>query len=161
MSTPLHALWLRTRLSPAQGPANRPLKRPFPDLKGVVMAETNATGAASGLSDNAAGAIAYLTIIPAIIFLLVEPFNKNSFVRFHSFQCLFLCGVAIVTDIALGILSMIVTMIFPLAFLTVFLWPLLGLFWIAVVILCIINAYQGKRFSLPFIGPLAAKQAGA
>jgi uncharacterized membrane protein len=56
---------------------------------------------------------------------------------------------------------MIVTMIFPLAFLTVFLWPLLGLFWIAVVILCIINAYQGKRFSLPFIGPLAAKQAGA
>jgi len=27
----------------------------------------------SGLSDNAAGALAYVTIIPAIIFLIVDP----------------------------------------------------------------------------------------
>lgn len=32
--------------------------------------------AQSGLSDNAAGALAYVTIIPAIIFLIVEPYNK-------------------------------------------------------------------------------------
>ena len=44
------------------------------------MAEPNATGATSGLTDNAAGAIAYLTIVPAIIFLLIEPYNKT-----HSF----------------------------------------------------------------------------
>jgi len=125
------------------------------------MAESNATGATSGLSDNAAGAIAYLTIIPAIIFLLIEPFNKNSFVRFHSFQCLLLCGVAIVVDFAFGILLGIVGVMFPLAFLGVVLWPLLGLFWLAVVILCMINAYQGKRYSLPLIGGFAAKQAGA
>ena len=49
--------------------------------------------AQSGLSDNAAGALAYITIIPAIIFLLVEPYNKNSFVRFHAWQCIFL-GIA-------------------------------------------------------------------
>ena len=42
------------------------------------------SAAPSGLSDTAAGALAYVTIIPAIIFLLVEPYNKNSFVRFHS-----------------------------------------------------------------------------
>jgi uncharacterized membrane protein len=127
------------------------------------MAEENATPtpASSGLSDNAAGAIAYLTIVPAIIFLLIEPFNKNSFVRFHSFQCLFLCGLAIVVDIALGILMAILTMIFPLAFLGLFLWPIINLFWLGVVIICIIQAYQGKRFQLPIIGALAAKQAGA
>jgi len=125
------------------------------------MADSNATPATSGLSDNAAGAIAYLTVIPAIIFLLIEPFNKNSFVRFHSFQCIFLCVAAIVVDIAFGILLMVVGMIFPLAFLGVVLWPLLALFWVGVVILCIINAYQGKRFSLPFIGSFAAKMAGA
>jgi uncharacterized membrane protein len=130
-------------------------------LKGAVMAETNATGATSGLSDNAAGALAYLTIIPAIIFLLIEPFNKNSFVRFHSFQCLFLCGVAIVVDFAFGILLGVVGMMMPLAFLGIFLWPLLGLFWLGVVIYCMVSAYQGKRLSLPVIGPLAAKQAGA
>ena len=46
-------------------------------------------GAQSGLSDNAAGALAYVTIIPAIIFLVMEPYNKNRFIRFHSWQCLF------------------------------------------------------------------------
>ncbi len=46
--------------------------------------------AQSGLSDTAAGALAYVTIIPAIVFLLVEPYNKNSFVRFHAWQCIFL-----------------------------------------------------------------------
>ncbi len=115
----------------------------------------------SGLSDNAAGAIAYLTIIPAIIFLLVDPYNKNSFVRFHSFQCLFLCAVAIVVDIAFGILLAIATMVFPMMFLGAFLWPLLMLFWLGVVILCIVKASQGVRFQLPLIGPFAAKQAGA
>lgn len=116
----------------------------------------------SGLSDNAAGAIAYLTIIPAIIFLLIEPYNKNSFVRFHSFQCIFLCVAAIVVDIAFGILLFIVAMISPMLGLagTFLLW-LLSLFWLGVVILCIIKAAQGHRFALPVVGAFAAKQAGA
>ncbi len=123
--------------------------------------EPNITAANSGLSDNAAGAIAYLTIIPAIVFLVVDPFNKNSYVRFHSFQCIFLCVSAIVLDIAFGIVLTIVTMMFPLAFFGVFLWPIVNLFWLAVIIICIVNAYQGKRFKLPIIGALAEKQAGA
>jgi uncharacterized membrane protein len=116
----------------------------------------------SGLSDNAAGAIAYLTIIPAIIFLLVEPYNRNSFVRFHSFQCLFLCVVAIVVDIAFAIALTIVALMFPmLALMGTIFWPLLSLFWLGLVILCIIKASQGTRFQLPLIGPFAARQAGA
>jgi uncharacterized membrane protein len=121
----------------------------------------NTTAANSGLSDNAAGAIAYLTVIPAIVFLVVEPFNKNSYVRFHSFQCIFLTVAAIVLDIAFGILLGIITMIMPLAFFGVFLWPIVNLFWLVVFIICIVNAYQGKRFKLPIIGNLAEKQAGA
>jgi uncharacterized membrane protein len=115
----------------------------------------------SGLSDNAAGAIAYLTIVPAIIFLLVEPFNKNSFVRFHSFQCLFLCATAIVVDIGLGIVLAILAFLLPMLALlgTLCLW-LLSFFWLGVVILCIVKASQGVRFQLPVIGPLAARQAG-
>jgi uncharacterized membrane protein len=123
--------------------------------------EPNTIATNSGLSDNAAGAIAYLTVIPAIVFLVVEPFNKRSFVRFHSFQCIFLCVAAIVLDIAFGIVLTIVTMMMPLAFFGVFLWPLVNLFWLAVVVICIVNAYQGKRFKLPIIGNLAEKQAGA
>jgi len=123
--------------------------------------EPNAAAATSGLSDNAAGALAYLTVVPAIIFLIVEPFNKNSYVRFHSWQCIFLCLSAVVLDIAFGILLAIVTMMMPLAFFGLFLWPIVNLFWLAVVILCMVNAYQGKRFKLPIIGALAEKQAGA
>src|ERR1700679_2673701 len=46
----------------------------------------------SGLSENAAGALAYVTIIPAIIFLIVEPYNRNPFVKFHAWQIIFLLG---------------------------------------------------------------------
>ncbi len=54
------------------------------------MADLNAAGGASGLSDNAAGAIAYLTFIPAVCFLIMEPYNKNSYIRFHAWQSIML-----------------------------------------------------------------------
>ena len=43
-----------------------------------------ATG--GGLEDNVAGALAYVTIIPAIVFLVLEPYNRKRFIRFHAFQ---------------------------------------------------------------------------
>src|ERR1700760_4654206 len=52
----------------------------------------NATVSAAPLADNVAGMLAYFTIIPAIVFLLIEPYNRNRFVRFHCFQCLFTAG---------------------------------------------------------------------
>ena len=45
------------------------------------------------LTDNVAGMLAYATIIPAIIFLVVGPNNRNRFIRFHAFQSIF-CGLA-------------------------------------------------------------------
>ena len=59
------------------------------------------------MAENMAGMLAYFTIIPAIIFLLIEPYNRNRFVRFHSFQCLFTAVALIVVDIALAIVSSI------------------------------------------------------
>src|ERR1035441_4827570 len=38
--------------------------------------------ASSGLSTNSAAALAYVTIIPAIIFLIVDPYKKIPLVRF-------------------------------------------------------------------------------
>ncbi len=113
--------------------------------------------AAGGLADNVAGLLAYLTIIPAIIFLVIEPFNKNRFVRFHAFQCLFLAA----TGIAIGIIFMILGFI---PFLGLLMIPVSFLVWIGfivVLILCMIRAYQGQKFKLPIIGDLAEKQANA
>ena len=59
----------------------------------------------SGLSDNAAGGIAYLTIIPAIVFLIVDPFKMNAYVRFHTWQSIFLFIAWTVIDILVGLVQ--------------------------------------------------------
>ena len=47
----------------------------------------------SGMADNVAGMLAYVTFIPAIIFLVTAPYNQSRFVRFHSLPKHFLlCG---------------------------------------------------------------------
>ena len=58
--------------------------------------------AGGGLADNVAGLLAYVTIIPAIIFLLIEPYRRNPFVRFHAFQCLGIALTGIVLQFGLG-----------------------------------------------------------
>jgi uncharacterized membrane protein len=104
---------------------------------------------AEGLSDTAAGALAYVTIIPAIIFLVMAPYNTKPFVKFHAFQCI---GLAIC-------------------------WFCLGLVWIVPIlgwiigavgfllllicwIMSIVKASQGSVFKLPVISEFAAKQSG-
>jgi uncharacterized membrane protein len=123
--------------------------------------ELNSTPAGTGLTDNVAGAIAYITIIPAIIFLIVEPYNKNSFVRFNSWQSVFLFLAIFVLDIVFEILIGVVTLMSPYTLLGYYLWRLLSLFWLCVIAYCAYNAYQGKRYKLPFIGAIAERQAGA
>jgi zinc-ribbon domain len=63
------------------------------------------TSSTGGMSDNVAGMLAYVTIIPAIIFLVMEPYNKSRFIRFHAFQCLFFAVAWTVLWIALSIVA--------------------------------------------------------
>jgi len=106
--------------------------------------------AQSGLSDNAAGALAYVTVIPAIIFLLVEPYNKSSYIKFHAWQSVFLT----VAFFAVSIVAIIPILGWLIAIIGI---PVLLIAWI----ICLVNALQGKRFKLPWIGNLAEKQVGA
>jgi uncharacterized membrane protein len=103
---------------------------------------------ASGLADNVAGALAYVTIIPAIVFLVLEPYNRNPFIRFHAFQCLGLSVCAFVGSMIwiIPILGWIIGLL---------LMPVFFVCWV----LCIINAYQGKMFKLPLIGPFVENMA--
>jgi uncharacterized membrane protein len=110
---------------------------------------------ATPMAENVAGMLAYFTIIPAIIFLLIEPYNRNRFVRFHAFQCLFTCAALIVLQIVLSIFSHIL----PIIMFGV--WGLLGLAELALWILLVVKAYQHEMFKLPIVGDLAEKQAGA
>jgi uncharacterized membrane protein len=116
--------------------------------------------AGSGLSDTAAGALAYVTIIPAIIFLVMEPYNKKPFVKFHSFQCLGLAVGWVVVWIALAVLSIVLHFIPLLGFLMILIYPLVGLGFLVLWLLCILKASQGGAFKLPVIGNFAAQQSG-
>jgi uncharacterized membrane protein len=108
-----------------------------------------AQAADEGLSDNAAGALAYVTFIPAVIFLVVAPYNQKPFVKFHAFQSL---GLA-VTGFVLGFINII-----PILGQIIFLIGLLALF--VLWVLCVLKASQGNAFKLPVIGNFASEQSG-
>jgi len=112
----------------------------------------------AGLSDNAVAAISYITIIPAIAFLILEPYKRSAFVRFHAWQSIFLCLaaflVSFVIDIAVGM------MMFFSPFVALAVVRLIWLLWVLIWIICVVNAINGKRFKLPIIGALAERQAG-
>jgi uncharacterized membrane protein len=111
----------------------------------------------TGLSDNAAAGLAYLTFIPAIIFLVVAPYNQNKFVRFHAWQSIFLA----VAWFAVWVILVILGMIPFVNFIDVILFPLVGIGFLILWIICLVNAFQGKLFKLPILGALAEKQAGS
>lgn len=109
------------------------------------------------MTDNVAGMLAYVTIIPAIIFLVMDPYNKNRFVRFHSFQNIFFAIAWIVLWIALSIVAHIPFF----GWLTILIWPLIGLAGLIIWIILLMKAYQGQMWKLPVIGDMAEKQANA
>ncbi len=119
--------------------------------KGGAPAAGATTSGGGGLTDNVAGMLAYVTIIPAILFLILEPYNKNRFVRFHAFQCIFLA-------VGLFVIQMV------LAFIPIIGWLislLVSLGTLALWIVLLIKAYGGQMFKLPVIGDMAEKQANA
>jgi uncharacterized membrane protein len=112
-----------------------------------------------GLSENGAAALSYVTIIPAIIFLVIEPYNRIPFVRFHSWQSIGLCVGATVLQVLVsvgeGMMHFIPGAVY--LFLTVHFAIWLGLF--ALWIMIILKASRGEWYKLPVIGDFAEKLA--
>ena len=102
-----------------------------------------------GLTDTNASGLAYVTIIPAIIFLVVAPYNQKPLIRFHAWQSIFL-NIAWFAICIIGIIPFIGWLIFGVGVLVLF------VAWIIVLL----KAFKGERYKLPFIGDLAEKQAG-
>jgi uncharacterized membrane protein len=116
--------------------------------------------AGSGLSENAAAALAYVTVIPAIIFLVTEPYNKIRFVRFHSFQSIGLCIVWFALWIVLTFLQMALHLIPLIGLLFIFVQLLISLCMFVAWLIVIMKASRGEWYKLPFIGDFAERQAG-
>jgi uncharacterized membrane protein len=110
------------------------------------------------LSSNIGAMLTYIPFagwIIAIVFLVIEPYKSDRFVRFHAFQSIFLAVFSI-------ILYWVVNLTLGLSL--GLLWPLWWLIRLAIFLLWLLmmyKAYNNERYELPVIGPMAAKQSAS
>jgi len=117
-----------------------------------------AQGMVGALPETLAGALAYF-FLPAIVFLLVEPYNKNRFVRFHCFQCLGLCLAGVLAGASLRIVGFLLYFIPRVGQPIVWLVSMVvGLGFVTVWVVLIVKALQGEMFKLPLLGDFAERQ---
>ncbi|MGC2694870.1 MAG: zinc-ribbon domain-containing protein [Candidatus Angelobacter sp.] len=131
---------------------------------GAAAAPAQSGAASTGMTNNVAGMLCYiLGVITGIIFLVIEPYNKNRFVRFHAFQSIFF-----------WVACFGFWMIWSFVFVSLLFTPGLGMWGLISLVSLVIRlamfagwifvmykAYNNEEYKLPFIGDLAAKQAGA
>jgi len=116
---------------------------------GATPAPATSSSSSGSVESNIAAALAYLWLV-AILWLVLEPYNKDRFIRFHSFQALAFGVVAIVVQIALGMIPFIGWIIaVPVSLLILLVW-----------VVCLFKAFSKEWFKLPLIGEWALQQAG-
>lgn len=114
--------------------------------------------AAPGLPVNVAGALCYLGgFVTGIMFLVLETYRHDRFVRFHAFQSIFFNLAWVVLYVGLGILQSLLP--WTLSHLLATLSTLVSLALFCVALWLMYRAYNKERFKLPVIGDLAEKQA--
>jgi uncharacterized membrane protein len=129
---------------PGCGRAMRPVER--------------AHGMVGALPETLAGALAYFIIL-AIVFLIVEPYSKNRFVRFHSFQCLGLGLAAVVIGSLLRVVGFVLFFIPVIGHLLVWLVSMVvSLAFFVIWVVLVVKALQGEMFKLPLVGDFAERQ---
>lgn len=144
------------------GSCGRPVNSsPAPGSQVVAMSNQPASGT-TGLTSNVAGALAYiLGLISGIVFLVLEPYKNDRFVRFHAMQSILYSAACVVFAILWGILWAIVGSISGYLFMIAIPIRLLislamFLFWLFLIY----QAYSQREYRIPIIGEIAAKQAG-
>ncbi len=104
----------------------------------------------TGLDENVAGLLCYvLGWVSGLVFVLIE--KESKFVRFHALQSVYVFGVLTIAGIILGWVPVIGPVVLS---------PLIGLLGVALWIVLMIKAYQGKMYKLPWAGNLAEKKVG-
>jgi uncharacterized membrane protein len=113
--------------------------------------------AQSGISENSLGAASYLTVIPAIVFLAIAPYNRSANVRFHAWQSIALGASAFLLNFALNFLAQALPFLSVFAYLS--LNMIIGVTYIIVSVFCAVRALNGKHTKLPPFSAWAERQA--
>ena len=122
---------------------------------------TPTQGKVGMLSENLAGALAYFTILPAILFLFVEPYRKNIFVRFHALQCFLYTAAIVLLGVALTFADYVLFVIPVLGPLLVVVIDAVAAL-AAILLWCVLvaKAWRGEIFKIPLLGDFAERYAG-
>jgi len=108
--------------------------------------------------DALLGALAYLTFLPAIVFLALHAFQSKTFVRFHAWQSIFFAVATVIIGLAMRMIFAILSFVPFVGFL--FAWLSVGLVFLAIVVLwavLVVKAGQGQAYELPWLGHYAAQ----
>jgi len=146
--------------APAPGPAQAPdggaaaVPRPREPSPPAWPSTGQAGGlvpGAPGLPPNVASALCYLFwLVSGVLFLVLEPYDRDPQVRFHAFQSIFFSIATILISAVVGMLPLIGWL----------LWYPVWLALLVVWVMLLIQAFSGKRWKLPVIGDWAERQAG-
>jgi uncharacterized membrane protein len=120
------------------------------------------TAGSSGLTSNLAAALSYvLGIITGILFLVIEPYKNDRFVRFHAMQsCLYFSAVVVFNIAWMIVVGVLSDFSGWLALATLPIRILISLGFFLLWLYAIYQAYSQREFRIPFIGAIAAKQMG-
>jgi len=122
---------------------------------GAVAAAVPAASPTAGMQENVAGLLCYIFgWISGLIFLLID---KRPFVKFHAAQSIALNIAVFAVYVAFGVVGFVLGMItamlhFPVGFLMVFLWPVIGIAALIAWIFLMYKAYNNEKYKLPIIG---------
>lgn len=118
--------------------------------------------AGTGLTMNLAAALSYaLGAITGVIFLVVDPYKTNRFVRFHAMQSVLFSIACVILSIAWSIVAGILVSMLGFWVLTIDV-PLRLIFGLGIFVLWLylmFQAYSQREFRIPWLGDIAAKQA--
>lgn len=117
--------------------------------------------ASSSITPNIAAVLSYvLGFITGIIFLVLDPYKNDRFIRFHAFQSILFSAALMVFWI---LWSGVVWTIFGRV---LFMWAILNMISMLVSLAAFVvwlflmyKAYNNDRFMLPIIGDIADRQA--
>ena len=109
----------------------------------------------SGISENSIAALSYISFLPAVVFLMVPRYKKNSYIRFHAWQSIELSVLTVIATYAVGISLLYGPLVYMgVTWLT---WVASAMVWMATGV----QALHGKRARLPLIGAWAERLATA
>jgi uncharacterized membrane protein len=123
--------------------------------QGAAASAPVAASPTAGMEENIAGLLCYIFgWISGLIFLLID---KRPFVKFHAAQSIAFNIAIFAVYVAFAIVGFVFTMItamlhFPVGFLMVFLWPIIGIGVLITWIFLMYKAYSHEKFKLPIIG---------